>query len=122
MFKYLMVAALCSGWWMSAFSATSGQCGDAPIVADTTMRADLNGRAQALSRHILDADLDGRIETTKTDVFEKYGDPQGYARARDYVQYQVCLVVMDSRTLTDDQKIDKITSTAAVWLSPPKKK
>lgn len=101
--------------------ASHPTCGDPPIVANTTEKLDLEGRASALTKYVADANLASRIERTKSDVFEKYPEG-GYTRATSFLQYQVCVLIMDDRSMTTPQKLDALEKANRSWTTPPKKK
>ncbi|WP_150796400.1 hypothetical protein [Pseudomonas fluorescens] len=121
--RILKMAAISSAIFL-VFShhayADHPKCGKTPIVANEMERIDLEGKASALSKVISEASLSGKIEITKTDVFQNYSDA-GYSRATSFLQYQYCVLIMDDTELSTEKKMDLLGKANAVWMTPPKK-
>jgi hypothetical protein len=83
----------------------ASHCGDPPVVADDSLRGEIEGEAKLLSRFLGDARLSGEIETSRKDIFYRY--PTG-ERADAYFKYQVCLLILTDTTLTNTQKLEQL--------------
>lgn len=93
---------------MLSFSARAQpSCGDPPRVDDQTLKGDLEGKAQFLSRLVGDANLKGQIETARTDIFSKYPNA-GEAHSDAYLEYMFCSFVLSDPKLTAQEKLRAI--------------
>ena len=90
----------------TVFAQAHTICGDPPPVADETIRAGVEGEAQILSRYIGDAGLEGEILKVRKEIFSKYRDED--ERSQAYLEYQVCVLIMDDTQMTTREKIDEL--------------
>lgn len=98
----------------SAYSQ-AGQCGDPPPVQDETLKGEIAGKAQFLSRFLGDAALTGKIETARSEIFSKY--PYG-ERSNAYFQYQVCILLMQDTSMSTIQKLDELKKIQREFTKP----
>jgi len=82
-------------------------CGDPPPVANEALKGEIEGKAQLLSRFIGDANLSGKIETSRTEIFSKYPDAEK-SRANAFFDYQVCVLIMNDKKLDTIQKLNEL--------------
>jgi tetratricopeptide (TPR) repeat protein len=82
-------------------------CGEPPRVDDLTLKGDLEGKAQFLSKLVGDADLKGKIETARTDIFSKY-PKAGEAHSDAYLEYMFCSFVLSDPKLSGQEKLHAI--------------
>jgi hypothetical protein len=82
-------------------------CGEPPRVDDLTLKGDLEGKAQFLSKLVGDADLKGKIETARTDIFSKYPNAGG-AHSDAYLEYMFCSFVLSDPKLSGKEKFQAI--------------
>jgi hypothetical protein len=95
--------------WIALGGAAQAQpsCGDPPRVDDETLKGDLEGKAQFLSKLVGDANLKGKIETARTDIFSKYPNA-GAAHSDAYLEYMVCTFVLSDPKLSGQEKLRAI--------------
>jgi hypothetical protein len=91
--------------WLVLFTVAQAQpsCGDPPRVDDQTLKGDLEGKAQFLSKLVGDANLKGQIETARTDIFSKYPNA-GATRSDAYLEYMFCSFVLTDPKLSAQEK------------------
>jgi hypothetical protein len=82
-------------------------CGEPPRVDDLTLKGDLEGKAQFLSKLVGDADLKGKIEAARTDIFSKY-PKAGEAHSDAYLEYLFCSFVLSDPKLSGQEKFHAI--------------
>lgn len=112
--KYLIVILLT--WLFGGYALAQDSCGDPPQVADESLKGELNGQAQFLSRFIGDAQLKGRIETSRIAVFDKY--PNADKLIIDYyLIYETCNILMRDTTLSTNQKLEEMRKTRREFLT-----
>lgn len=118
----LLVGALFSMLYLAgsghAYAQGVGTCGDPPPVANEKMKTDIQSRAQLLSRYIGDAQLAGKIEVSRTEIFSKYPDGE---RSDAYHEYQICVLIMADSTMTTLQKIEVLNNVRREFRKPPKR-
>jgi hypothetical protein len=85
-------------------------CGDPPPVANESLKGEIQGKAQILSKYVGDAVLSGKIETSRKEIFSKYPEAEK-TRANAYFEYQVCILVMNDKTLNNMQKLEELRKT-----------
>jgi hypothetical protein len=102
-------------------AADSAQCGDPPTNIDTNIKADVNGKAGLLSKYIGDVSLSGKIDSTRQDIYEKYKDSSA-AHADAYLQYQICILIMDDSKMSTDEKIQTLINARNKFGKPPPSK
>jgi hypothetical protein len=83
------------------------ECGDPPPVADETLKGEIEGKAQFLSRFLGDARLSGQIETSRREIFSRYPEAER-SRSNAYLEYQVCVLLMRDRTMSTQEKINEL--------------
>lgn len=105
--KGLLLSLLSLAFSLPGFAQGVDLCGDPPPVANEAVRGEIEGKAQFLSRFLGDVALTGNIQTSRTEIFSKYGDAE-FARSNAYFEYQVCVLLMSDKSLTNIQKIDKL--------------
>jgi hypothetical protein len=95
--------------WLALFAIAQAEpsCGDPPRVDDQSLKGDLEGKAQFLSKLIGDANLKGQIETARTDIFSKYPNA-GATRSDAYLEYMFCSFVLTDPKLTAQEKFRAI--------------
>jgi hypothetical protein len=102
----------------SAFGAQAqpSLCGNPPPVENETLKGDINGKAQILSRFLGDASLGGKIESSRTEIFSHYKEAN--ERSNAYFEYMVCVTLMQDRGMTTSEKLDKLRSIRAEFHKP----
>lgn len=91
-------------------------CGDPPPVAEDSLKGEIDGRAKFLSSFLGNAELVGRIETSRKEIFSRYKNAD--ERSNAYFEYQVCILLMQDITMTTSQKIDVLTSIRREFRKP----
>jgi len=91
---------------LSAYAQTS-LCGEAPPVKDSHLKGEIEGKAQFLSRFLGDASLGGKVEQSKTEIFSRYKDAD--ERSKAYFDYEVCILLMQDKSMTTTQKIETLS-------------
>ncbi|HDR2471102.1 hypothetical protein [Enterobacter soli] len=87
--------------------AADDSCGQPPMVNDENIKGTVEGKAKLLATWIGDAALSGQIQAERKDIFSK--TPDGLKnRADAYLQYQVCIFLMDDKKLSTTEKIDQL--------------
>lgn len=111
--------------WLTASMALASQvaiahahpiCGDPPPVADESLKADVAGKAQLLSRFIGDASLTGQIETQRTDIFSRYRNTS--ERSDAYFEYEMCVLLMDDQSLSGAEKRSELIRIRQSFAQP----
>lgn len=97
----------------SIVQAQASLCGDPPPVSNKQIEADINGKAQILSKYIGDAALGGKIKESTTEIFSRY--PDAGERSRAYFEYQVCVIVMQDKEMSTDQKLEKLVNIRSIF-------
>jgi hypothetical protein len=92
---------------LSASAVSSAQCGSPPVVTDGGVKAEVAGKANALSKLAANAEFSAKVDSTRQDIFQKYPDAAA-ARADAYLHYQVCVLIMDDKTMSTQQKLDAL--------------
>jgi len=87
--------------------ASAQQCGEPPRVDDQSLRGDLEGKAKLLSSLVGDANLQGRIEIAKTDIFSKYPNADKL-RSSTYLLYVFCTTVLADPKYDPNQRFQAI--------------
>lgn len=87
--------------------AHAQQCGDPPRVDDQLLKGDLEGKAKLLSSFVGDANLKGRVEAARTDIFSKYPEAN-QAHSDAYLQYMFCTFVLSDPKLSAQEKFQAI--------------
>ena len=103
----IAVAAFAASIALSAAARAQPSCGDPPRVDDQTLKGDLEGKAQFLSKLVGDANLKGQIETARTDIFSKYPDA-GRVHSDTYLEYMFCGFVLSDAKLSAQEKFRAI--------------
>jgi hypothetical protein len=101
------IAVLLVAVTLSISARAQPSCGDPPRVDDQTLKGDLEGKAQFLSKLVGDANLKGQIEAARTDVFSKYPNA-GQAHSDAYLEYMFCSFVLSDPKLTAQEKLAAI--------------
>lgn len=102
-FIAIMLLAISASW---ARAQTAEMCGDPPPVADETIKGDLRGEAQLLSRYLGKAELGGQFETSRREIFSRYRNID--ERSEAYFEYQVCILIMNDDELSNHEKINEL--------------
>jgi hypothetical protein len=84
-----------------------GMCGDPPPVANESLKAEIEGEIQLLSRFLGRADITGLLETTRQEIFSNYPDAE-LTRSNAYLEYQVCIIIMTADNLSPKEKLDEL--------------
>lgn len=88
-------------------SADTFLCGDPPPLSDDKLSGELKSKAQFLSRFLGDAQLEGNIESTRTEVLSKYPNADRVI-ADQYLLYQTCVMLMKDDSLPTTQKLEEL--------------
>lgn len=99
---------------LSAFScvADDNVCGPPPVFnstqrLDESVKGELRGEAQILSRLVGNTGFSGQVEAARTTIYQT--SDQAFAAQKDaYLNYMFCMTLMPDRTLTAQQKIEAI--------------
>jgi tetratricopeptide (TPR) repeat protein len=78
-------------------------CGEAPLVADESLKAEIKGGTQLLSGLIGKAELNARIETARTDIFSKFPNADK-VRMQAYFSYVFCTQVLSDARLSPQER------------------
>jgi hypothetical protein len=78
-------------------------CGKPPVVADESLKGELGGKAQLLTRWVGNADFKGQVEAARNDVFSKYPEAR-QTRSDDYLLYMFCSFVLRDPNFTGRDK------------------
>lgn len=111
-YKYLLISLSLLAGTCCAASAQRLNCGSPPTLDQRiqnaeTIKGDLQGKAQFLSKYIGSADLGGRIEATKAELYAQ--SPEYYpAQQEAYLSYLFCSI------LADDTKLDTLAKLQAL--------
>jgi hypothetical protein len=89
-----------------SFAADHTLCGNPPPVENVEEKDELDGKVDFFKRFIGTAELKGKISQTKTEIFSKYRNKD--ERSLAYMQYQMCIIIMDDTTLTTSEKLKQI--------------
>lgn len=87
--------------------AAADSCGQPPMVNDEKIEGTVEGKAKLLAQWIGDASLSGKIQAERKDIFSKTPESLKH-RADAYLQYQVCIILMDDKKLSTNEKIDQL--------------
>jgi hypothetical protein len=101
--------------------AQANVCGDPPPVANETLKGEINGKAQIVSKYLGDAQLSGKIETSRTEIFSKYADGET-SRANAYFEYQVCILLFADKKMTTQEKLEELRKVRREFKKPTVKK
>jgi hypothetical protein len=101
--------------YASSVSADEIKCGEMPLIADESLKAEIQGKARLLSRYLGDAALAGQIETSRKDIFAKYPDAQK-SRADAALEYQMCEYLKRDKTHSDFEKFKILREMRGAFL------
>lgn len=87
-------------------------CGKAPefdsrLENSERIKGDLAGRAQALARFVGTAEVSGRIEVERREIYKSSVGTEA-ARADAYLAYVFCVLIMDDRSIPTTEKLKAI--------------
>lgn len=82
------------------------------------MKADLNGKANLLSKYIGNAELGGKLEVSRTEIFSKYPP---HERSEAYFEYQICILVMNDTKMDTPAKIKALADIHLQFQQLPSK-
>ncbi|MGH0036981.1 MAG: hypothetical protein ACQGVK_18290 [Myxococcota bacterium] len=82
-------------------------CGDPPPVADESLAGELSSKAKVLSRFLGDAELSGKIKTSRSEVFSRYPNADRVV-VDHYLLYQTCLILTRDKGLSTTQKLEEL--------------
>lgn len=102
--RFFLFAVASILWTNSVMAQGASVCGDPPPVANETLKADISGKAQLLSKYVGNAELGGQIQTSRTEIFSKYPDAER-SRSNAYFEYQVCVLIMSDKTRSNEEKL-----------------
>lgn len=111
---FCIFAMAFSGWAQAQGAAV---CGDSPPVANETLKADIKGKAQLLTKYVGDAELGGQIQTSRTEIFSKYPDAEK-SRSNAYFEYQVCILIMSDTTRSNVDKLKSLEDSRREFNKP----
>lgn len=129
LFKEKILTKLCSKFFLmvtlflianSAYSQSS-VCGDPPPVANETLKGEITGKAQIVSKYLGDAQLSGKIETSRTEIFSKYSDSET-SRGNAYFEYQVCTLIFADKKMSTTEKLEELKKIKREFQKPAIKK
>ena len=107
-FIFLLVFSMLSfGLNISAIYAQHSLCGDPPPVANETLKGEISGQAQLLTKFLGDTQLSGKIESSRAEIFSKYPDAEE-SRTNAFFEYQVCVLIMNDNNMSNKQKIEEL--------------
>jgi hypothetical protein len=112
--------AIFSFLYVSGAHAQEQVCGEPMIVADESLKGTIKGKAEFLTRYFGNAELDGQVETARTDIFSRYPHAEK-GRATAYFQYVLCALLFSDQSLTQQEKIDQWMRIEYVLQSEPKR-
>jgi hypothetical protein len=100
----IVLAALSA--WVALFPVAQAQppCGEAPPVADLTLKRDLEAKAKALASIIGNTQLKGQTEVARTDIFSRYPKADR-TRSDNYLEYWFCSIVLANPNLSTQEKV-----------------
>jgi hypothetical protein len=104
---------------LPAIAHAQANCGDPPRVDDQTLKGELDGKAQFLSRLVGDANLKGNVEAARTDIFSKYPNA-GAAHSDTYLEYMFCTFVLSDPKLSPQEKFRAILDFRQAERDPAK--
>jgi hypothetical protein len=90
-------------------------CGEPPPVADESLKGDIKGKAQVLSKFLGDASISGQIESTRKEIFSKYPSGERYDA---YLQYQVCVFLMQDKAMSTEKKLEELRKMQREFRKP----
>jgi hypothetical protein len=110
----LVLRASCSIWLVAcavvplmigkAFAL--GMCGDPPPVVNESLKGNITGRANLLTRYFGHAELTGEVETARNDIFSNYPRAE-IARGMAYFQYVMCSLLDEDKSLSTREKLNE---------------
>jgi hypothetical protein len=99
----VLVTLLCS--WPAAAQVSCGdQPRDVPVEVQEQLKGDVQGRAHVFSRLLDAAELQGKVESTRRELYERHRDIDKSQLDR-YMLWTTCQAIMADRTLTSQEKI-----------------
>jgi hypothetical protein len=109
--RWLLGIAFAVMFSVTAFGQNS-LCGKPPefenrLENSEKMKGDLSGRAQTLFRLLGSADLSGKIEAERRELYKSSSGAEA-ARADAYLAYLFCMLIIDDRTLSANEKVKAI--------------
>jgi hypothetical protein len=78
------------------------QCGDPPPVSDEDVKGKIEAEAKSLGSLLTSPGLSKEVTRKRTEIFSKYASGE---RALAYYQYQVCVLLMNDKTMPTTQKL-----------------
>lgn len=96
----------------------SSDCGEPPRVDDTSLEADVKGKANLLSKYIGDTELSGKLNLERKDIFSKYKDDRA-TRADALLYYQICAIIDKDPKLSSTDKVKILIDTRKQFESKP---
>lgn len=91
-------------------------CGEVPPTTNLTLKGDVEGKTQLLSKFLGSAELSGEIEAARTEIFSKYPDPN--ERLNAYFQYQFCVLLMSNEDMSTREKIEELKQIRREFAKP----
>ena len=105
-------------FWPFSSASEEKDCGKPPPVANEKVAGEIKSEAQALSRWLGNAELSGKIQTSREEIFSKYPNANeslfGY-----YFRYQICILLMSDKTLSNKEKRDELIKIQQAFSKPP---
>ncbi len=115
--RRMLLIALAFFVQLQSALAQTDVCGDPPVVVDETLKGEIEGKAEFVSKFLGQAELSGQIETSRSDIFNKYPDANT-TRSNAFFEYQVCVLLMNDSTLTNLQKIEELKKIKKEFSKP----
>jgi len=113
-YKIIIVLLSLASFSMNVYA--SSVCGEPPPLSNETLKGELDGKAQFLSKFLGNVDLGGNIETAKHEVISKY--PNADTVLLDlYLQYQTCTILMDDNSMSTSEKLKELRNMRKVFLT-----
>ena len=84
-------------------------CGDRPKIersAEEKLKGDVQGKAQLLTRRLADADIQGTVETSKSELYQQHQDV-GRDEIDEYFAWISCQTINSDSNLSTSDKLDK---------------
>lgn len=103
--KYNILVLLLSFSTEYAFAQSQLNCGEPPPVANESLKGSIRGEARLLSKFLGDAQLAGKVETSKKEIFSKYPDANT-AMNDAYFRYVMCEEIKNDPTKNHSEKLE----------------
>jgi hypothetical protein len=82
-------------------------CGDPPSLENKKIEGDLKGAVSGLAKYLGGVDLSGKAKIEFEERITKYDNPEE-TRSKAYFEYQMCILIVTSDELSDQEKINEL--------------